>query len=258
MQKICAGRWHCQAAARLHHYLRRMKQGPETDLPGRAIADLFYGRKPARLWVHDQHGPKVEMVTAVYFRDRDSMSELESIALKECAGKVLDIGAAAGSHALALQEAGLDVTALDISPQAAAVMRDRGVVRVLEEDVFTYRGDVYDTLLLLMNGIGLCATLTGLRTFLQQAKSLLRPGGQLLFDSSDVAYLYEDEELPFPQDHYYGEIRCRYGYKRSFTDWFTWLYVDQHRLRQLAEGEGWKVQLLYEEEDGQYLVRLRL
>lgn len=194
------------------------------------------------------------MDVSVYFRDWEKMPELERIALQECGSIVLDVGAGAGSHALELQERGKDVTALDISPLNVEVMKSRGVRNAVAEDIFSYSKGQYDTLLLLMNGIGLVGNEEGLRRFLRHADELLLPGGKLLFDSSDVAYMYE--EIPMPTEHYYGEIRCRYAYKRRRTDEFSWLYVDFGTIRKLAEEEGWKAELLFEDDDDQYLARL--
>ena len=225
------------------------------NLPGAAIADYYFNHSRAKLWVHDTHGPEVEMVTAIYFRGPDSMPEIEQRALAECRGSVLDIGAGAGSHALALQEQGLAVTALDISPEAVEVMRSRGVADAVAADIFEYEERTFDTLLLLMNGIGLAGSTAGLRRFLGHARGLLNPGGQLIFDSSDVAYLYEEKDLP-ADGTYYGQVTCRYEYKQQKTEWFTWLYIDFKTLREIAIEEGWKTELLQDDDDDQYLVRL--
>lgn len=231
--------------------------GRKMDILGRALTDFLEGAVHHRLWVHDHIGPKVEMEIAVYFRTDLDMPELELRALEECKGKVLDIGAGAGSHALALQDRGLAVTAIDISPGAVSVMKERGVADAKEADIFTYNDEKYDTLLLLMNGIGLTGNTEGLRLFLRQAQQLLLPGGQLLFDSSDVAYLFE--ETGFPEaGHYYGEISCRYEYRRQKTDWFSWLYIDRDMLQQIASEEGWRTEILLEDDSDQYLARLQL
>lgn len=226
----------------------------QADVLGRAIADHYYNTSPGRLWVYDTIGPRVEMEVGIYFRSWPQMPPLEQIALLECRGRILDIGAGAGSHALELQRRRKDVTALDISPLAVKVMKDRGVEQAIAGDIFSYAEGRYDTLLLLMNGIGLVGDTSGLRRFLHHAADLLNPGGQLLFDSSDVAYLYEDS--PMPEEHYYGEIVCRYGYKRLKTEPFLWLYIDLRTLREIAESEGWQSDLLFEDDHDQYLIRL--
>jgi len=161
------------------------------DVLGEALYDYYSKSRRAKLWIHNKYGPKEEMPVAIYFRSGPKLLELERIALDNCTGKVLDIGAGAGSHALLLQKKGVDVTALEVSPKAVAVMRLRGVASVIEKDIFSFKEKGFDTVLLLMNGIGLVGNIAGLKAFLQHAKELLNPGGQLLFDSSDVAYLYE-------------------------------------------------------------------
>jgi SAM-dependent methyltransferase len=226
------------------------------DILGRAISDYYNYERNHILWVHDKHGPKVEMPVATYFRNENKMPALELAALDLCTGKVLDIGAGAGSHTLALEDRGIKVMAMDISPLAVEVMTMRGVTKAIQQDIFLFLGKKFDTLLLLMNGIGLCGNIEGLRRFLNHAKKLLRPGGQLIFDSSDVAYLFEDD-IPV-LDHYYGEIACRYEYRRQKSDWFTWLYIDRNTLEMVAEDEGWNMELITEDESGQYLARLTL
>jgi SAM-dependent methyltransferase len=226
------------------------------DVLGDALYDYFRHGSAGKLWVRNKYGPKEEMPVDVYFRNKENMPELEWIALQRCQGKVLDIGAGAGSHALVLQEIGLDITALDISPQAVKVMGERGVKRCLREDFFALHSGSYDTLLLLMNGIGLAGTLGGLKPFLAQARKLLCPGGRLLFDSSDIAYLYEGK-IPGTKA-YYGEIRYQYEYRKQRSDWFNWLFIDRKTLIGLADGEGWRTELLFEDEWGQYLVQCQL
>ncbi len=226
-----------------------------TDPLGQAIADYFYQNAPAKLWIHNTYGPKEEMPVAAYFRNAQQMPALEHSALQICRGKILDIGAGAGSHALWLQQQGAAITALEISALSCRVMQQRGIQKIIQQDIFAYTGETFDTLLLLMNGIGLCGSLDSLRRFLQHAGTLLNPGGQLLFDSSDVAYVYKDH---FPNlKEYYGEIAYRYEYKRKKTDWFKWLYVDRHTLAAVAAAEGWRYEYITEDENGQYLARLQ-
>ncbi|HEY4288869.1 MAG TPA: class I SAM-dependent methyltransferase [Puia sp.] len=235
------------------------------DVLGTAISDFYNNTSTGKLWVHNKYGPKEEMPVDVYFRDMDSMPDLEWAALHQCRGSILDIGAGAGSHALALQEMKLDITALDISPLSTAVMKARGVRNVINEDFFRLNTDpispgmpqqpLYDTLLLLMNGIGLSGTLSGLRLFLKKARTLLNPGGQLIFDSSDIIYLYNGKP-PESQD-YYGEILYQYEYRRQRSDWFKWLFIDRKTLTTIATEEGWQTQLIFEDPYDQYLVRCR-
>jgi SAM-dependent methyltransferase len=224
-----------------------------NDIFGQALWAHFKNSKPSKLFIHNKYGPKEEMPLDIYFRTEKEMPDLELLALSQCRGRVLDIGAGAGSHSLLLQQQGLEVTAMDISGLAVDIMQERGVNRVVAQDIFTYGDEKYDTLLLLMNGIGLCGNIEQLRVFLQHTKKLLKPGGQLLFDSSDIAYLYEGS---LPVDNYYGELWYQYAYKGQRTDWFQWLYIDADMLIQIAADEGWAIEILDEDDMDGYLARL--
>ena len=225
------------------------------DVLGQAIEDHFEHNAPGKLWIHNTYGRKEEMPVNIYFRKESQMPALELKALEQCKGKVMDIGAGAGAHALALQAKGIDVSAMDISEKAVAVMKKRGVKQVMRADIMQVTGALFDTLLLLMNGIGLTSNLQGLRLFLQKARTLLKPGGQLLFDSSDVAYLYKDGTQKLK--NYYGEVPFQYEYKGQKSDWFTWLYIDQKTLIDVATREGWQVTILFVDDYEQYLARLQ-
>ncbi len=225
-----------------------------NDVLGQAISDYYYQTMQGKLWIHNKYGKKESMPVDSYFRDEEDMSDLELIALQQCTGTVLDIGAGAGSISLQLQQLNKDVTALEISPMAASVIQLRGVEQVVQQDIFNFTGGQFDTLLLLMNGIGLTENIAKLRVFLKHAKSLIRPGGQLLFDSSDVAYLY-GKQAPKPE-HYYGEIMYQYEYNKQKTDWFKWLYIDRQLLTKIALEEGWNCSIIFEDEYDQFLARL--
>ena len=123
-----------------------------------------------------------EIPLTTLFRSYKSMQEIERKALDMAKGRVLDVGAGSGCHSLVLQEKGLDVTAIDISPLSVETMKERGVKNVLEQDFFTLKGQ-YDTILMLMNGIGIVGTLERLPEFFKQLDKILAPGGQVLCDS---------------------------------------------------------------------------
>ncbi|WP_374949237.1 class I SAM-dependent methyltransferase [Mucilaginibacter sp.] len=224
------------------------------DIFGQALHDHYKGTKRNKLWINNRYGAKEEMPLDVYFRTEEEMPDLELIALQHCYGKVLDVGAGAGSHALILQQQGLDVTAMDISGLAVSIMQERGVSNAISADIFDFNLTRYDTLLLMMNGIGLTGTIQRFNQFLKHAEELLNIGGQLIFDSSDVAYLY-DNPLPH-SERYYGEIAYQYAYKGKKTDWFNWLYIDKNQLIATSAAAGWKAEIIYEDDMDQYLARL--
>lgn len=226
-----------------------------NDVLGRAVFDYHSKQQTSKLWIYNKYGPREEMPVVTYFRTEDDMSDLEWMALEQCRGKVLDIGAGAGSHSLLLQQWGIEVTALDISPLCVKVMQERGVKNAITTNIFALEQHKYDTLLLLMNGVGLAGNIVGLKDLLLHLKTLMDTDGQLLFDSSDVAYLYEGN---LPKQGYYGEIAYQYSYKNEKTEWFNWLYVDEHTLQTVATACGFNMEVLIDDEFGQYLTRLTL
>lgn len=227
------------------------------DIYGAALMDYYTKADPSPLILYTNESAEKEIMPVdLFFRGKDEFPEQELIALALCDGKVLDIGAGVGSHSLYLQEAGFDVTALELSRPACEIMKKRGVKQVINENIFEYQTEKYDTLLFLMNGIGLVENIEGLQRLLEHAKTLLNPSGQLLFDSSDVDYYYSgQQEKP---NHYYGEITFQYEYKGQKGDPFGWLYIDQKELIKIGNQAGWVVQILDEDDHYQYLARMEL
>lgn len=225
------------------------------DVFGLALSDFYKNNSAEILWLNNSYGDMEEMPVDIFFRTEYEMPELEHKALALCYGKVLDVGAGVGSHALALQEMGLDVTAIDISTNAVKIMQQRGVKKAYEQSIFDSQ-EKYDTLLFLMNGIGLTGTLPGFTDFLGKAKSLIHADGQLLFDSSDISYLYKDAEKP--ENQYFGEVNYCYTYKDQKGNWFNWLYLDQDTLIRTANENGWDAEIIFDDGEDQYLARLTL
>jgi SAM-dependent methyltransferase len=228
------------------------------DVQGKALYDFFVGSPIDYMLLRNNYGEPEEMPLEVFFRGENDLPELEYYALHLCTGKVLDIGAGAGSHSLILQERGIDVTALEISPLSAQLLKNRGIEKVILEDIYKFKGETFDTLLLLMNGIGLAGDLEGLKTLLNHLSTIISKDGFIICDSSDITYLYEEEGVEWPTDRYFGEIMYRYEYQGEKGNWFKWLYVDQKKFASIAEECGWAFELLFEDDSDQYLAKLYL
>ncbi len=225
---------------------------------GRAIADYYKTQKANKLRVFSPMFEEDEIPLSTLFRKYEEMPEIERKALDMANGKTLDVGAGSGCHSLVLQEKGIDVTAIDISPLSVETMKERGVKKVIEQDFFTLKGQ-YDTVLMLMNGIGIVGTLERLPRFFRQLDKILVPGGQLLCDSSDISYVFEDEngmiDIPNEMD-YYGEHSFRMQYKDTIGEPFNWLYIDADTLREKAGRCGYAVEVVAEGEHYDYLARI--
>jgi SAM-dependent methyltransferase len=233
------------------------------DILGQALLDYHHGKAPAAtLTVHCSAADDEPLPAAYFFRTVLQMPELERQALDESRGRVLDLGAGAGCHSLELQSRGFEVKAVDVSAGAVQVMTERGVQNVARHDLFAAKPAAelpYDTILLLMNGLGLAGTLEGLDKFLAHARTLLAPGGQILATSSDVRYLFEDEDGALRinlNGPYYGEVQYTLRYKGKDGEPFPWLFVDAALLNDAAEAAGYSADFIGEDENEQYLVRL--
>ena len=226
----------------------------EMDPMGRAIADYFKTKKASKLRVFSPMFEEDEIPLPTLFRSYKSMPEIERKALDMAKGRVLDVGAGSGCHSLVLQQRGIDVTAIDISPLSVETMKQRGVKNVAELDFFTLDGQQYDTILMLMNGIGVVGNLDRLPEFFQHLDKILAPGGQLLCDSSDISYVF-DGDIPDDMD-YYGEQSFQMQYKNTIGEPFDWLYIDVETLKEVAGANGYLVEVVAEGEHYDYLARI--
>jgi len=224
-----------------------------------AFYDYLNGDDSAEVLVHCNKGDDEIIPISYFFRGFEDMPELEQKALGLCSGKILDIGAGSGIHSLYLKSKGMDITSLDILPGFVEVMKKRGLENVIQSDIFDFQEGKYDTLLMLMNGIGFTKTFDGLSKFLNQANNLLKSGGQLLLDSSDLLYLYEDEDGSYSinlNDSYYGEVEYIIEYKGVKGNPFDWLYIDFDNLSMIAEQAGFRCEKIFEDDHFNYLARL--
>lgn len=231
-----------------------------ADPMGQAIKDYFETGHAEKLRVFSSQFEEDEMPVTTLFRTEKEMSVLERKALDLCRGKVLDVGAGAGCHSLVLQEKGLDVTAIDISPLSVEVMKRRGVRNAYEVNLFdeSFTG-CYDTVLMLMNGSGIVGRLERLALFFRKMKQLLAPNGFILMDSSDLRYIYEDEDGAMDIDlnaGYYGELDFTMQYRQVKGETFDWLYIDFDLLSCYASENGFKAELIKAGSHYDYLARL--
>jgi len=233
-----------------------------SEVLGHALSAYYAGDNTASLIVHSpDFDPDVQAVSH-YFRRLSEMPEIERDALDRVSDTILDVGAAAGSHSLELQLRGFDVTALELSAEACRIMKARGVSKVLNSNIFADAPGKFDTVLMLMNGIGLVQTIEGLIHFLEHIKNFLNPGGQILFDSANLIYLFDDEDSNEARidlnARYYGEIEFVMEYAGIKSESFSWLYIDFDTLCYYAEQTGFTPELITQDKSFQYLARLVL
>lgn len=228
-----------------------------NDPLGLAVHDYFFLKIDHPLTVHAEGFDPDTMQPSYFFRSFNQMPVLEKEALKRCRGKVLDIGACAGAHAMWLQQKGFQLTAMETSSLCCEVMKQRGIEQVICANIFEWEADQFDTILLLMNGTGIAGTLPRLPELFQHLKKILKPNGQILIDSSDLIYLFEDETgeamIDVNSDKYYGELDYCFEYKNTKGELFSWLYTDAETLEEAATKAGLKITGLVKGEHHDYL-----
>lgn len=231
----------------------------EGDPMGAAIMDYHRNGKAGVLRVFSSQFEEDEIPVADLFREFEDMPELERLALELAEGDILDVGAGSGCHSIALHKMEKRSVAIDISPLSVEVMRERGVdarqINLYDES-FTER---FDTVLMLMNGTGIIGTLDNMPAFFSRMQQLLKPDGSVLIDSSDLRYLFEEEDGSLMidlADDYYGLLDYQMQYKDVLGEPFDWLYVDFETLAFYAEENGFAAELLAEGEHYDYLARL--
>ena len=238
----------------LNNYFCQIK-----DLMGRAIWDYFYQENPEDLQTETSISELDDLPVSYLFRNYKEMNALEKKALDLSFGKVLDVGAGAGSHSLYLQnKRNLDVAALDISPKSIEICKARGVKNAVCEDFLKFSNDKFDTILLLMNGTGIFQSLKNLDQYLQKLKNLISENGQILLDSTDILYMYDQDDdggVLVPATGYYGELDYYIHYKGESELPMKWLYLDFNTLKNAAIANGFKIQKIKQLDDS-YLAKL--
>lgn len=233
----------------------------QNDVIGLALLDYLAKKGKENIQITSNVTEEDIIPIEYLFRTEEELPKIEGEALQLCKGKVLDVGAGSGTHSLILQEKGVDVTAIDISEGAVEVMKQRGVKSAKCINFFDLKEERYETLLLMMNGIGIAGSLKGLEDLLIKAKDLISPDGQILLDSSDIQYLFMEEDGSVWMDlnkTYYGEVTYQMKYKEAQTEPFNWLFIDFAKLDEIATSLGWCCELVVEGEHYDYLAKLEL
>ena len=213
------------------------------DPLGLAYKSFYKGNKKAEFTLHSPQFDPDDISVDYFFRTYDEMPLLEQTALLRCTGKILDVGAGSGTHSLILQNKGFDVTALDISQLACEVMNLRGINNIVCENFWNFSAERFDTILFLMNGIGLIESIQNLPSFFKHVSNILSPSGKLLVDSSDLRYLFEEDDGSFLiplQENYYGQVEFSVQFEDYISEPFSWIYLDFDSLEHAAKQAGFK------------------
>ena len=229
------------------------------DLFGRAILDFLTNNNPQDIITETSISDADELQVAYLFRNFNEMPIIEQKALQICKGKILDVGCGAGSHSLYLQQKKFNVTAIDISQNAIKACKLRGINNAKVQNILDLKSQKFDTILILMNGTGIFETLSQTHKYLKKLKSLLEINGQILIDSSDIIYMFNDNDdgsKLIPANGYYGELTFSIQYKGETETQFPWLYLDYNTLQNACFASNLQCELIQEGKNFDYLARL--
>ena len=233
----------------------------QHDIFGNAISDFYNTKKDISIKVLSSDFDDDEIPVPYLFRKYTDMPVIEQMALDLSKGTILDVGCGAGSHSLYLQNnKNLNVTAIDTSAGAISICREQGIEKAANIDFYKHTGK-YDTILMLMNGSGIVGTLNNFNVFFDHLKTLISKNGQILLDSTDLIYLFENENGEYWVDAaqgYYGEMQYQLSYNNKTSEVFNWLYVDYNTLQRAAAVNGFACELIHTGEHFDYLARLTL
>ncbi|MFX0076411.1 MAG: class I SAM-dependent methyltransferase [Candidatus Hermodarchaeota archaeon] len=228
---------------------------------GLALKDYWKGNISAKVMFYRDDGLIDEYFVKHCFREPDEFSELEKKALNLCSGKVLDVGAGVGPHSLFLQAMGFDVYSLDISAEACDIMKRRGLKNVSCSDIYDLQKGNFDTILLLGRAIGLAGDLEGMVEFLEHCKNLLSSKGKIILDSLDVRVTTKPDHLAYQERNkkigrYIGVVGLKMEYNGHYGQEFKLLHIDPDTLKTIAVELSWKVKILHQEENGDFLAKI--
>ena len=227
-----------------------------NDILGRAIFAYKNDPRCPPIAVFVDGRRDADLLPESFFRSFRQMPLIERRALKLCHGKILDIGSGAGAHALYLQNKNLDVTAVEISRLACKVLKKRGVLKVLCRDIFKIKKLRFDSIILLMNGLGIQGNVQGTLQLLRHLRNLLAPDGQILADSADIDHLFYPRGRRSPRSADFREVVFKLKFRSQASSPFQWIYFRYSFFKKLSKRAGLQCELVQSTKRSGYLVRL--
>ncbi|MFB6222651.1 MAG: class I SAM-dependent methyltransferase [Haloarcula sp.] len=221
------------------------------DAFGQMVLDFYHDDLVEKPQYRRDDDDLTEAHLAGYFESLRKWHPIERTLLSHVSGRVIDAGCGVGRHALALQNWGHDVLAVDRSPGAVAVARERGVTRPVVGDLRRPPGDGFDTAVIFGKQLGLGTSLANLQTTLAELASVTRPGGCLVADLDTLDR--EDPETTAAHTVQRGVAyrTFRVEYDGRVGPWTDLLLVTPAQFRAAVAETPWTVdELVGTDEDG--------
>ena len=232
----------------------------QTDIFGKALKTYFLDPENQNITTWTNLTDEDDVPLSYFFRDFEKMPSIEKKALELARGKILDVGCGTGSHSLYLQNlCNHNVTSLDVSEGAIYVAEKRGVKKTKHISIWDFEETGFDTILLLMNGMGIGKTIAELPKLLKHLKKLIATEGKILVDSSDLIYLFDEEDIALwkKDKTYYGEVDFGIRFQGKSEE-FPWLYIDPKTLEEVSKSCGFQFKIIGQGENFDFLAQLSI
>ena len=231
------------------------------EVHGAALRAFFEGETGEEEIVRTDAGRATPVPVRHFFHTPPEFRALVNAALARCAGRVLGAGAGSGLHAVALEEMGLAVTAVDISTQAVEIIRRRGVRDVHSAGILTYQGGPFDTLLMLGHGLGITERSRASTASWHMRGAWFYPAVRYwrirsTCESQRIRNTWPTTKPTGAPGRYIGEIRIQLEYTGRTGPYFGWLHVDAETLVDHAAAHGWNCEVIAADDAGNFVARL--
>jgi len=226
-----------------------MQPRPDVgDALGEALLDAFSGGE-GRHFIERDDGLLETMDASLYFSKPTSWPNAELLAMESLKGRVLDMGAGAGRHSLMLQNRGCEPMAIDTSPGAIEVCRNRGVEWTFKgsiQELIGFPVEPFDAIILMGNNLALLQSEAKAPGVFRAMASVLKPGGIVVGTCLDPHQTQNPDHLAYHATNRSagrpaGQVRMRFRYQRITSPWLSILFLSPDELRQLAGRNGWEV-----------------
>jgi len=232
---------------------------PEEDAFGQGLW-AHYNSKESFQIVERDDGYIDAMSPTIYFSEHKDWPQSVQKAMEFAKGRVLDVGCGAGRHSLYLQETGLDVLGIDISPLAIEVCKLRGLrkAEVMSIDEVNFKPNSFDTIIMMGNNFGLFHSSKKARELLNRFHKITSPNALIVAETRDPYTTENPAHLEYHRSNRKrgrmgGQVRIRVRFKKYATRWFDYLMVSKEEMREILRGTGWKVEGFIDAEDSDYI-----
>jgi len=239
---------------------------PDEDAFGQLLWSLHNGSEVFEIIERDDC--YVEAMGAKgYFSGYEDWPQIEQKAMEFVKGRVLDVGCGAGRHSRYLQEKGLDVTGIDVSPLAIKVCRLRGLRKVkhMKVEDIDFKPNAFDTIIMLGNNFGLFGNFNKAERLLRKFHKMTSENAVIVADTRDPYKTDNPAHLAYHERNRErgrmgGQVRIRVRFRKHVGRWFDYLMVSREEMQAILRGTGWKVKEFIDSEsesDARYVAVIR-